>query len=42
MFLKKIQNNKSEAGRASSKDVPKKRYISPEERKQNTDELRLV
>ena len=29
---KKTQNNESKAGNASPKDVPKKRYISPEER----------
>ena len=39
---KKIQNSQSEAGRASPKDVPKKRYMSPEERQQIIDELRLV
>ena len=39
---KKTQNNESEAGSASLKDVPKKRYISPEERQQIIDELRLV
>ena len=33
---KKTQNNKSEA------DEPKRRYISPEERQQIIDELRLV
>ena len=35
------QNNETE-DKASPKDVPKKRYISPEERQQITDELRLV
>ena len=30
------------AGKASLKDVPKKRYISVEERQQIIDELRLV
>ena len=40
---KKSQNNESEANSASQKDIPKKkRYISPEERKQIIDELRLV
>ena len=39
---KKIQNNESEAGRASPKYVPEKRYISPEEIQQIIDELRLV
>ena len=39
---KKTQNNKPEADSDSQKDVPKKRYISPEERQQIIDELRLV
>ena len=39
---KKTQNNESEADSYSLKDVPKKRYISPEERQQIIDELRLV
>ena len=39
---KKTQNNKPEADSYSQKDVPKKRYISPEERQQIIDELRLV
>ena len=39
---KKPQNNESEADSNSLKDVPKKRYISPEERQQIIDELRLV
>ena len=39
---KKTQNNESEAGRASPKDVPNNRYISPEEIQQISDELRLV
>ena len=39
---KKTQNNESEAGSASPKDVPKNRYISPEERQQIIHELRLV
>ena len=39
---KKTQNHESEAGSASAKDVPKKWVISPEERKQIIDELRLV
>ena len=39
---KKTQNNKSEADSSSPKDVPKKRYISPEERQQIINELRLV
>ena len=39
---KKTQNNEPEAGRVSPKDVPKKRCISPEERQQIIDELRLV
>ena len=39
---KKTQNNESEADSTSLKDVPKKRYISPEERQQIIDELRLV
>ena len=42
MFLKKTQNNESEAGSASPKAFQKKRYISPEERQQIIDELRLV
>ena len=29
---RKTQNNESEAGNASLKDAPKKRYLSPEER----------
>ena len=37
---KKTQNYKSDS--ASPKDAPKKRYISPEERKQIIDELSLV
>ena len=39
---KKSENNKSEANNDSLKNVPKKRYISPEERQQIIDELRLV
>ena len=39
---KKTQNNESEAGNGSLKDAPKKRCISPEERQQIIDELRLV
>ena len=39
---KKTQNNESEAYSSSLKDVPKKRYISPEERQQIIDELKLV
>ena len=39
---KKTQNNKSEADSSSPKDIPKKRYISPEERQQIIDKLRLV
>ena len=39
---KKTQNNKPEADISSLKDVPKKRYISPEKRHQIIDELRLV
>ena len=35
-------NSEMEAGRASLKDIPKKRYISLEERQQTIDELRLV
>ena len=35
-FPKELQNNETEA------DVPKKRCISPEERQQITNELRLV
>ena len=38
----KIQNNESEADSTSPNDVPKKRYISPEERQQIINELRLV
>ena len=39
---KKTQNNESETSCAGLKDVPKKRYISPEERQQIIDELRLI
>ena len=39
---KKTQNNKSEADSSSPKDIPKKRYISPEERKQIIDKLSLA
>ena len=39
---KKTQNNESEADSTSQKDIPKKRYISPEERQQIIDELWLV
>ena len=39
---KKTQNNKPEADSESTKEVQKKRYISPEERRQIIDELRLV
>ena len=42
MFLKKNTNNESEAVNAGLKDVPKKRYISPKQRQQIIDELRLV
>ena len=43
-FSKKSTSDKVEVdvGRASPKDVPKKRYISPEERQQIIDELSLV
>ena len=41
---KELQNKKAEVdtGRPSPKNLPKKRYISPEERQQVIDELRLV
>ena len=39
---KKTQNNESRVDSSSPKDVPKKRYKSPEERQQIIDELRLV
>ena len=39
---KKTQNNKSEVDNDSLKDIPKKRYISPEKTQQIIDELRLV
>ena len=39
---KKTQNNKSEADSDSLKDIPRKRYMSPEERQQIIDELRLI
>ena len=39
---KELQNNETEVGRASPKDIPKKRCIYPEERPQVIDELRLV
>ena len=39
---KKTQNNKSEVDSSSPKDIPKKIYISPEERQQIIDKLRLV
>ena len=39
---KELQSNKTEVDKVSPKDVPKKRYISPEERQQIIDELRLV
>ena len=39
---RELQNDEREAGSASPKDVPKKRYISPEERQQIINELRLV
>ena len=42
MVLKKTQNNKSKADSSSSKDLLKKRYISPEERQKIIDELRLA
>ena len=35
-------NSEMEAGRANPQGVPKKRYISPEERQETIDELRLV
>ena len=35
-------NSNIEAGRNSLKNVPKKRYISPEERQQIIDDLTLV
>ena len=38
---KELENNETEVDRASPKDAPKKRYISPEERQQIIDELRL-
>ena len=39
---KKPQNNESEANSAILKDIPRKRYISPEEKQQIIDKLRLV
>ena len=39
---KELQNNETEVGRASPKDIPKKRCIYPEERPHVIDELRLV
>ena len=39
---KKTQNNDSKVGNASPKEVRKKRYISPEERQQIIDDLRLI
>ena len=39
---KQLQNNVTEVHKAGPKDVPKKRYIPPEERQQIIDELRLV
>ena len=39
---RKTQNNESEAGSASLKNVLKKRYISPKEKQQIIDESRLV
>ena len=50
MFRKNQSEDEIKAGRsslkyvskASLKDVPKKRYISPEERQQIIDELKLV
>ena len=39
---KQLQNNVTEVHKTGPKDVPKKRYISPEERQQIIDELRLV
>ena len=39
---KELQNDEAEVERANPKDAPKKRYISPEERQQIIDELRLV
>ena len=39
---KELQTDEIEVGRDSPKDIPKKRYISPEERQQIIDELRLV
>ena len=39
---KKTQSSKSEADSGSSKDLPKRRYISPEERQQIINELRLA
>ena len=38
----KTHNNKSEADSSSPKYIPKKRYISPEEKQQIIDELSLV
>ena len=34
---KQLQNDEIEVGRDSLKDIPKKRYISPEERQQVID-----
>ena len=39
---KELQNNETEENRDSPNDTPKKRYISPDERPQIIDELRLV
>ena len=35
-------NDESETGTVSPKDVPKERYISPKKRQQTIHELRLV
>ena len=39
---KELQNNETEANKASPNDAPKTRYISPDESQQIIDELRLV
>ena len=41
-YPKQLQNDEIEIGRDSLKNIPKKRYISPEERQQVIYELRLI
>ena len=41
-FLKNSQNNSKTVTNENDKEIPKERYISPEERQKINDDLRLI